>query len=278
MTDSEMPDLDVLIERAFTGDRSAATFFFEQMLDTQLLVPERYSNPPVKKDEEVNYPHLFLNILGYLDSERVCVPAFTQADHASSFVSPAPRCRAIRGSELLTLVPDDWWIIVNPTQEVAKELSPWEIALLRQGRESIAEIVAEVFTHDTPTPLRVTTPNDDEFDNLRKALTEHCATDKRIRKLFLLQEVSLDEGLPVPLIGVIIHPVFAEDEDAVLEQVRGTANLSQIGGANPRIFIGTEDKPGMMLKLFLGSPPLYESTAEFESARWGIPFFRRAFR
>ncbi len=273
---------------AFKGDRGAAVNFFIQLLNHELTVPERYSNS--KYCDAVTYPHIFLNIFAFQDEEgRTCIPAFTNPAHAKSFnpqavqdntaISEPLRCRKVSGSELFKLTPDDWWIILNPNQEVAKELSPWELSLLKKGEESIPEIIEEVFSQDTPTPIKISASTDDEFRSLRSFLIEHCKSDNRITKLYLSKEIPYNESATIPLIGILVDPLYIADQDAILENIRGVANLEQVGTAKPRLFIGSEDAPGIMLRLFLDAPPFYINQKPIEPvSKWGLPFFRRAFR
>jgi len=285
--------IDENMLRAFKGDRSAALNFFIDLLSHELTVPERYSNSTYC--DGVPYPHIFLNIFAFQDEDgRMCIPAFTNPSHAKSFnpqavqdnilVSEPLRCRRVSGSELFQLTPDDWWIILNPNQDVAKELSPWELSLLKKGAESIPEIIEEVFSQDIPAPIKISASTDDQFKSLRRLLIEHCESDNRITKLYLSKEIPPDESAPIPMIGILVDSPYLSDQDAVLENIRGVANLAQIGSTKPKLFIGSENSPGIMLRLFLDAPPFYVNQIYLNQkpteprTKWGLPFFRRAFR
>jgi SseB protein N-terminal domain len=117
--------------------------FLDALFDSTLAVPIRTSFSELTRG--VVYPNEFLSVLAVKASdEKITIPLFTRAELTLAWCGATLECRMMTWSSLLALVPDSWWICLNPGQEVEKEFSPWEIELFKKGRESLPEIAEEL--------------------------------------------------------------------------------------------------------------------------------------
>src|SRR5262245_14534021 len=104
---------------ASDGDENAARSFYSLYLTHNFIVPERYQD--YQLNHVPSYPNDFVNVLGVQSDSRVIVPAFTDLALLKDWCHQELRYKELTGSKLLELMPADWWICINPGDEVEKE-------------------------------------------------------------------------------------------------------------------------------------------------------------
>lgn len=253
---------------ALEGDSRAARTFFECLLGARFFVPERHQDRPLS--DAPPYPNDFLNILGIKAPGRVIVPIFTRSELIESWCGVTLRFRTIGFAELMAIVPDDWWVCLNPGAEVEKELSPWELGLLKGGPQVIDELVSEFESENVAPTVQIRAPNDTEYGELRRGLLEYAATEPEVAKIFILREEGGEHREPIVLVGVECFSSDRRTLDRVKELVEAEVARGLIGSDPARVMVGGKETNNFALTLFSKAEPIFTRGAPATSARKGL--------
>ena len=276
MPDQEAPSpaeqLEQRLQTAALGSKQAARLFFESLLTFPLFVPERYQAQPLSNAP--SYPNDFVSILGVQDRDRAAVPAFTRKEHVLEWCGAELECKQLTGEELFALVPQGWWLVLNPGRDVEKEFSPWEIAELRNGTEGIAAVLEEIFAEDIIETLDVKPVSESGCPALCAALRRAAEADSSISAIRLFREEGKDaDGNPAAqiLIGVEAPTLDSPQLDALQEKIRAAAAPCQIGNDPFKVIVSRDMQNSPALGLFKDAPPLYRRK---QKRRGLLSFFR----
>jgi hypothetical protein len=242
------------------GDDKAAREFFLAFLAGPLYVPERFqSESPLNAPE---YPNDFMNVMGIRDRDRVVVPVFSNPVLIEAWCGKALTYRTLPTIELLDLMPEDWWLIVNPGCEIDKDISPWEVEQLREGVQGIPAIIEELFPTGLETVIEVETPRDDEYPELKNKLREFGAARAGVEALYLLIEngIDIDDNPTVAmLIGAKATLKDSDDMNRLRDEIRSVVDVAMIGHTERvKVLIGGDAEDNMVLGIFKQVTPFYE--------------------
>lgn len=261
---------------ALEGDRVAARSFFEAFLRDALFVPER--RQAQKMSDEPRYPDEFLNILGIRDKERVLVPAFSRRELIADWCGSELATRSMSGAELLKLLPQDWWVCVNPGAEVEKEISPWEIDQLKEGSAGIPAILDEIYQDTIVEPLEVQAVEAHEYPQLHEQLRSFAEKNALIHKMYLIRQSGKDaEEIVIHklLLGLEIASGDASQQNALKEQVQNLVDRCQVGNDKVNVFTAVAGQGDMSFGLFGKSSPFYVNSAAVKSKGFLSKLFGR---
>lgn len=257
-----MADLTLLMERASAGDREATRAFFSELFQARLYIPDRHQ--PGTPMKEVPYPSNFNYLLGVEAEERFIVPAFTSEQFLIEWGGHLI-FREMTGERLLQTIPDGWYCVLNPGQEVEKEFTPWEIEQLRLGPEAIQEILDELAMDESLVIRRTVPLRAGEAGGLRASLEEYGQRTPAVRHLYLLKEESEDEREKISIkyiVGVAIHSAESAKLDEYVEEIRALSRIAQMGDTEVAVYGGLEGTHTLLLSMFKGVDPLYSSSQE----------------
>lgn len=242
---------------AASGESAALQRFFEQLLLAKFFVPQRKQNASLKNIAE--YPNDFFNFLALKFDERVFVPVFSRLDDIAQWAGSNLEYREVESVRLFELMPPEWWMVINPGAEVHKEISPWEIERLKNGKIEIAEIIAELQADQDFEGFSVETPQKDEFATLKSALSQKAQGNSDIAALYLLKEqgrAANDQTDQRLLLGFELVTDRQGTADAVRKELQLLADQLQIGAEKVRIiFLSESDKSAK--GIFMGVEPFY---------------------
>jgi len=249
--------LEELMEQVIEGDSSSLSPFYHKLLSSSLFAPERFQSQPLS--DAPKYPNEYFNLLAIRAKERTVVPVFSQSELIHEWSGNHLAFRSVRLKEVIDLIPNDWWVCVNPGLEVEKEFSPWELQKLKDGAEGIAEIVEELSLDFEPQSLEVSIPQPSEFPELTKKLVELGEREETVLAVHLLCEEMLDkERLKRILIGVRISSSDQKEEDRIFKIFRDECSHVQIGSNPIRIFIFSPSKSAPAQGIFQQSSLVFE--------------------
>jgi hypothetical protein len=251
---------DLLLE-ASEGNRDAAAEFYKTFPESDWLVPIR--NPDTESD--VQYPSPLFGFLAVATTDCTIIPIFSDERYANEWAGQPIGLRKTLGQQLLTIIPEDWWIGVNPGQEVEKELSPWEIQRLgKDSPEAIAEILEDMFEAPLFREVTTKTPGPEEHTELRQALTNYGTENPAIESLYMLERHGLDledEVVLEILVGAACDPLLLETHalscEKVQQELSQRAAFTQIGNTKVKVFTGIWGTHSVTLQLFANSDPFY---------------------
>lgn len=256
--------LEESAEAAYTGRRDAVERFFQALFDGPLYIPRRYQSQPMSDSPE--YPGDFVDVLGITDDDRVIVPVFSNPDSIEEWCGNPLQWRSLNGIEAAKIIPDDWWVVINPGSDIEKELSPWEIERLREGIEALPELVTEALSDREVDPMQVRPCSSDEFEAPLNALRNFITHDTRFNTLYaLVEENTAADGSAVAtlLIGIAVsNDVPGATFATVQDELDALIAPFMIGGQPKKIFLGYDVNKSVMLGIFKGSEPLYQRSAK----------------
>ncbi len=185
---SEAQQLEKLLFQSSQGDAVAAREFLQKLSDVSVIVPERFQQKPLS--DAPNYPNEFFNLLGIKDQERNTIPIFSREELLAIWSGLELSFRVIQFQDLLAMTPDNWWIVLNPGQEVEKEFSPWEIKKLSEGPAAVEELLEDLLVQFEQDPLALSPINPDEHRQLREDLLKLAHKFSQINKITLVRSAA----------------------------------------------------------------------------------------
>lgn len=256
-------ELEEQMLRASEGNEQAAEKFYRAFFGCNFFVPERYQQQQLRNPPD--YPNDFVNVLGVKNADgAVLVPIFTKAENIERWAGQGLVHKEMSGTKLLELVPKGWSLCINPAGEVEKEISPWEIELLRGGESGIPAIMDELFSAELIETLMLHPVKDDEYSELKSTLIQEASKIAEVQALYLLKEEGKDLEDKIVysvVLGIETSAESHEDVVEIKETLGAVADRVQIGGDPVRVRIGDSVKDNVMLGIFLEIKPFYESLA-----------------
>lgn len=256
--EAEHPEIESAMQAALQGSRDAARTFYEALFEGPLYVPDRHQRLPLS--DAPQYPNDLVHILGVQAPDRVVVPVFTNSAYVTSWCGAELEVKSFKGQQLFRTVPEDWWIVLNPGQDVEKEISPWEIGVLRPGPEGIDEVLDDLFAREVIDPLTVAPVEADDYKALQSGLLEIAPKVEGLDKIFLLKEHGRDidgEEVTQILVGLQIDPKKPERLEPIRDELKQVIDRAQIGDDQAKILIGIDAEQGVALGVFKGVEPIY---------------------
>lgn len=202
---SEAQQLEKLLFQCSQGDRAAAREFIRKLSEISVVVPERFQEKALS--DAPNYPNDFFNLLGIKDQERNTIPVFSREELLALWSGLELSFKIIQFQDLLAMTPEDWWITLNPGQDVEKDFSPWEIKKLSEGPAAEEELLEDLLTQFEQDPLALSPINPDQHRPLVEGLLTLAHKFSQINKITLVrsggEDASEDSGRTI--IAVVLE-------------------------------------------------------------------------
>jgi hypothetical protein len=250
------PNLTQGMFDAFEGKKEGAVQFYNEFLAGPLFIPRRHQDHSLS--DQPSYPNDLLDLLGLQAKERVIVPVFTAPELIESWCGIALKWRAISGKDLIQLLPDEWWITINPGLDIEKELSPWEIKQLTSGIDCIPELVEELFLENSFDSFNVAAVAPTEYPELCQALSEAVKEIPQVKRVVLLREERTEEDQITSqlVVGVELDPTKDDHIKLINLKIRSVIDPFQIGSTPIRLRIA--DTNSLILGVLNNSTHVYE--------------------
>jgi hypothetical protein len=248
---------------AVEGSESHIRAFFEELLIGPLYVPHRLQHYPLTN--QPTYPNEFMSILGIQDIERVVVPCFTNPEHIVEWCGNALSYRSYTGSQLLELIPSDWWLVVGLGQDSSKELSPWELDTLKAGNEGISAIVHEHSLEEleSASTLDVQALSESQLPKFMPKLVQFFDSNNAIAEIYIgtinnqsERDRSGDNRCQQYVIGLTIPNRSFAEHQTLRDECGSYLHHTAIGDAGIRIVTGESVRTSLSLSLFIHHQPI----------------------
>jgi len=257
--------LEQLLKSASHGEEKDLRDFLKYLLAATISVPDRQQAQ--KLSDQAEYPNNFITFLGIKDSDRNIIPIFSDPDFISSWCGNLLKFSNINFKEVISRMPENWWLVLNPGQEFEKEFSPWELNCLLKGADGIEDIIADHCLDSENTPIEVRLVTDQEYQECKLTLIELAKTQPLIEKLSMLTEVTVSEDQREQytlLIGAeTSSDLDMEQEDQLRLKIRELVQQKcALDKVALRIHIFNSNKTAdvskeLLLSLFAASKPFY---------------------
>ena len=254
---STIDPLEHALEEALDGDRAQVEQFFRVLLRSSLTVPKRFQHLPLSDSPQ--YPNEFLDILGIKDKDRTVVPVFSRAELVKEWSGTEFLSRQLSLAELINLLPEEWWVVINPGSDIEKELTPWELSQLKVGEQGIPILIEENSAFEADRGMSFL-PAPAEFSKVERDLAAFAATRSSIQGLYLLLRDRGDsEGLPALVVGVRSELRSSTELDTLRAELLAVAERAVIGAATMQVMMGGAIGGSMMDGVFSSFTPFYQS-------------------
>ena len=127
------------------------------------------------------------------------LPIFSDELYLQDWLGEEAPFEKVRFASLIWEVEKETWMHLNPGQEVGKEISPWEIELLKQGPDAVPEIAAEISGVSEDIEVR---SDPDLFPDLKRQLRPVLELFAEIEEAFLVSVTSPEMGEGCPILGL----------------------------------------------------------------------------
>ncbi len=264
MNTSASVPIEDLMDLAADGDRQAATTFLQRFLSDTIFVPNRKQG--VALSDQPEYPNDLIYILGIQDGQRAVVPVFTQSELIEDWTGSKLEHLSMTGARLITLIPDEWWVCLNPGSDLQKEFSPWEVEQLKGGEANFPAIIEEQYALESQSDLSVEPLKEGEDTKLVAALTTTASEIPEIVSLYALNESRLESNISTILVGALVSCSDVARRTEIQIRLRDIANLAQIGDRAVRVVVADKLDGGLELGIFKVTKPFFERSTTTKSS------------
>lgn len=198
-----------LLERASSGGAADIASFFRALLQATVWVPLNTRADTRKRERSLFDENNFLTVR---HQGREILPIFSSEQFLVAWSSQHSQSTSLPFASLLLRSPDNLWLYLDAGQEIGKEISPWEVILLRQGEEAIPELVADLV--DTIPPGLELHPEPDYPPEFEPALKVILESYSEVREAFKLctSVASSTDSLEDQKLLIAIDQLPAEED------------------------------------------------------------------
>ncbi|MDZ4786360.1 MAG: SseB family protein [bacterium] len=248
------------MQEAARGEPEALRNFYETFLKFIFFVPERYQKSKLSLTPV--YPNDFTNLLGVNDGPRTFVPIFTSHETLENwFGNNELSYQRISGLDLLNKIPSDWWMMLDPAEEIQKEISPWEIEELKAGSEGISHIIEDAlpsFVQERAIhPVKT-----EDHPKLIERLLKEKERFKFIGTIWIAREEEIVEApnknRSTIIVGVEVLTSKDEELNNIQKVFSAAANQAMIGDLPVAVYTGISPE-SLTLGMFKAITPLAKS-------------------
>jgi len=241
------------MDRAERGLPGALKEFYLQLLKTEVFLPTAIgssADDPVREATSDS-----LNFLNVGDEKKQVIPIFSNKELAAEWSEQTVIGETKQFSSLLWTLPADSWLHLNPGGEVGKELSPWELALLKDGEEAVDEIVFEM---EGPTTLELDVePLRGMLEKELEALGQIVDVYTDIEEAFMLKVTRKEDETPKLYLGLKAASMPKKKRETFLAEIESFERKLPAEFRIDEVVFDVEDEQDFRAGLFNEMNPFY---------------------
>ena len=243
--------LSELLEAAATGESSEA--FYLELLESEVVIPTRSA---AKANPQPGDTFETFNFLTAREGSKEILPIFSDAAFVEEWAGRELPTRTHRFTSLLWILADEIWLHLNPGQEFGKELSPWEIERLKQGKDAVPELISEL---DPPVAREIEIDaQSDNYPELRLQMRPVLELYREISEAFI---VKIAEGEEIyPAVGLRRESISPERLASLQSELNDSVSGHLSQGERLAIFENVDDRS--YRAIFEDATPFYVRLAE----------------
>lgn len=216
-----MNDLSKLLNDAADEKVGAAESFFELLLDSEVYIPVQGQAEKNPANIEIGKAHV--DSLGYLTLDyegNECLPIFTEESYLHHWAKREIGVAKKDFKSLLWLLGDSLWLYIDPDQEIGKEITAWEVSMLKKGKEAIPDVVAALGDGEQSIDLEVDNDSD-LYPELKRKLLPILELAKSLDEAFLISVKDDNSESKSAMLGLR----YAEDDKTQKQFIRDELNF-----------------------------------------------------
>lgn len=250
MTTKSSTVLTEILDQASLSKPGAIKRFYQELLDAEVFIPldpQKKATPLSPLDlgsKEKPNPYIEIEVEGHC-----VIPIFSEKNFVAQWAGKPFEYKSAKFSQLIWTINEDTWLHLNPAQEVGKELSPWELKRLQEGKAAAADLAAELGEEIQEHPeIEVRTGNH-LYPEARKTILSIVEAYESVEAAFLVEVRERGAGTR-PLVGLSIIGLSDEKKlqlrHELIDAIQPTLptgvllgvvdDLAEQGSPNARIF------------------------------------------
>ena len=242
-----MNELAKLLNDAADEKPGAAESFFELLLESEVYIPIQKDSKKSAKSVEIGKAHV--DQLGYLTVDyegKECLPIFSEEDFLHHWAKREIGVAKKDFKSLLWLVGEELWLYIDPEQEIGKEITAWEISMLKKGKDAIPDLVAAL-GGEQAFDLEVDNSSN-LYPELKRKLLSVLELAKNLEEAFLISVKDDNSESTSAMLGL----KYSEDDKTQKEFIR-----KEVGYFEENILVVDNLGSGPNDTLFDGATPFY---------------------
>jgi hypothetical protein len=245
------------LQSAGMGSSKEIEEFFSALLKSSVFIPLRReggnTNPVAGEHSVESLPYLFIEY-----EEHSCIPVFSEEEFLYHWAEREILVSEDAFKSFIWTLPQNTWLYLNPNQDVGKEISPWEVELLKHGTDAIPDLVEGVI--ETEQEDLAIEPPTEELMPLTKVLIPILELYEELEEAYLLSIREADAESPRALVGIKYTTQLSEDKLAYIRSELQNASEEHLSKPYTGIFVvddlGTDES--INHNLFLDIAPFYK--------------------
>ena len=250
MTTKSSAVLTEILDQASLSKPGAIKKFYQELLDAEVFIPidpQKKATPllPVElgSGDKPN-PYIEIEVEGH-----TVIPIFSEKNFVEQWAGKPFEFKSTRFSQLIWAINDGTWLHLNPAQEVGKELSPWELKRLQEGKDAAADLAAELGEEvQEHSEIEVRSGNN-LYPEVRKTILGIVEAYESVEAAFLVEVRERGVGTR-PLVGLSVIGLSDEKKQQLRQELIDTIqpmlptgvllgvvdDLAEQGSPNAKIF------------------------------------------
>jgi hypothetical protein len=193
-------ELETWLDAAADGLPGAVEGFFRTLLKCEVYAPTHASEEQTALAIIGNTTPADHNFVTIVYDGKECLPIFTREEFLYAWAGNTVPYTRKDFRSLIWRLGKETWMYLNSNQEVGKELTPWEIELLRKGEEAIDEL-ARAQSEEPFDDIEVRAASD-LYPELKRALIPILQIYPELQEAFIVAVKEGGSEEEKPLVGI----------------------------------------------------------------------------
>jgi len=239
------------------------SLFFKTILDSKIFIPSRVEEHKTNVIPIIGETsHKELTYLFSKEDNMSILPIFSEEKFLKDWAEREVSVVEEEFSKMIWRIPPNTWIYLNPAQDIGKEISPYEIELLKEAPDSIEELVQ--LTLETENDEFEIEPPTEDLLKIVIPLIPVLEIYPELEEAYLLSIKEADSNSPKALIGIkYSKELTPEKSNYIRSEIERTA-LEFLNAPYTQVFIVDDlvnlNSPNHTL--FLDAKPFFQKNSK----------------
>lgn len=250
--------LTTSLQSAGSGTNREIELFFIELLKSSVFVPLKKEEVKINSSNIGNYKKEDLPYMFVKHEENSFLPIFSEENFLHHWAEREILLTEEKLSSLIWTLPQNTWLYLNPNQDIGKEISPWEVELLKRGEDAIADLVEGVIESEQDD-LVIDLPNEYLLP-LTNVLVPILEIYDSLLEAFLISIREDESKHPRAIIGIKYDSSISnEKKDYIRKEIQDAAEQHLVKPYT-EVFIIDDlgEEKSISHNLFLDVSPFYQ--------------------
>ncbi len=266
MGESPASTLTAALETAQNGAEENVLAFLAVLLESTVFVPVKNPFDPMLPKPQVfestqNCELLELNFEG-----KQIVPIFSEEHLLNQWSEAKFSYTQLPFSRLLQRLQATTWVHLNPGAEFGKQLSPWELERLQQGREAFDEIVTEL-KENAEDALQITDYSRSAPPKLLSQLRVILESYPQVSEAFFIGTKSEQSDELAPILGLVCSDVRTIRKTELVKELQETV-APNFQSRELAVIDDLGEESSINRALFREANPFYVAQQSMKARSW----------